>query len=553
LRTKVILPRDDVKRWAKILILIAAVLIAAIASIPLFVDANTFRLAVEKELAGALGRSVKVGDLSLSVFSGSMVSKDLSVADDPNFSATPFLTAKALRIGVSLRALVFSHELKLRSFEIESPQINLFRAANGTWNFSSIGRSKPANTPKDSTTANVASGSLTSAAAVLPSLSVALLEVENGRVAVATLPTQGEPSIYDHVNLIVRNFSFASRFPFELSANLPGDGTVKAKGQMGPLNPEDAATTTAQAQISLKHLDPVAAGFLDPEAGVSFVADVDTHAVSDGKALTTNGAAELQNLKVRKGAAAAGRPINIAYGFTHQLKGNSGVIEDASIQMGDSAIHASGTYQTTASEVGDPLLNLKLSGENLPIDELKPLMTAAAVRLPNGSVLKGGTLSFNLAVRGQAKALAIAGLIALANTRLVGFDVGSKIHGIAALSGIQTGDTTEFERLRLNVRMTNVGVVAENIDAVINGMGELTGSGTVSRDDQLDFNLIVKGASAKGIGKVGVGLLSTLTRGTSGKAAVPIRITGTPDDPSITADVGGIFGRKSKPIFGKKN
>jgi hypothetical protein len=101
--------------------------------------------------------------------------------------------------------------------------------------------------------------------------------------------------------------------------------------------------------------------------------------------------------------------------------------------------------------------------------------------------------------------------------------------------------------------MTNAGVVAENIDAVINGMGELTGSGTVSPENQLDFNLIGKGASAKGIGKVGVGLLSTLTGSTSGRSGVPMRITGTPDDPSITADVGGIFGRKSKPTSGKKN
>jgi AsmA protein len=542
-----------VKRWAKILIAIAAVLVAAIASIPLFVNANTFRPAVEKELARTLGRSAKVGDLSLSAFSGSMVSKDLSVADDPNFSAAPFLTAKTLRIRVSLRALVFSHELELRGFEIESPEINLIRAANGTWNFSSIGRASGAGTLNGGAAPNPASVGSKITAPAIPKLFVALIEVENARVAVAALPAEGEPSVYEHVNITVRDFSFGSQFPFELSANLPGDGTVSAKGQLGPINGDDAATTPGQAQISLKHLDPVAAGFLNAGAGISLVADVETHAVSDGKALTANGTAELQNLKLRKGAAAAGKPINIAYGLTHQLKENSGVIEDASIQLADSAVHATGTYQTAASEAGDPLLNLKLAGENLPINELQPLMTAAAVRLPNGSVLKGGTLSFNLAVRGQAKALAVAGPIALANTRLVGFDVGSKIHGIAALSGIKTGDTTEFERLRLNVRMTNAGVVAENIDAVVNGMGEVTGSGTVSPENQLDFNLIVKGASAKGIGKVGVGLLSTLTGSTSGRSGVPIRITGTPDDPSITADVGGIFGLKSKPTSGKKN
>jgi AsmA protein len=543
-----------VKRWVKILTVITVVLVAAVAAIPLFVNANTFRPAIERELASTLGRSVKVGDLSLSVFSGRMLSKDLSVADDPNFSATPFLTAKTLRIGVSLRALVFSHELELRGFQIESPEINLIRAANGTWNFSSIGRRINASgKPAGSAPANAASGSSRSAVPGVPPFSVALIEVENGRVAVTTLPAQGEPSVYEHVNITVRNFSFASQFPFELSASLPGHGVLSVEGKLGPISSDDVATAPAEAKISLKHLDPVAAGFLNPDAGVSLVADVETHAVSDGKALTANGTAELENFKLRKSATPASKPIDIAYGLTHELKENSGQIEDASMKLGDSAIHASGTYQPAESGTGDPLLNLTLSGENLPINELQQLMTAAAVRLPNGSVLKGGTLSLNLAVRGQAKALAIAGPLALANTRLVGFDVGSKIHGIAALSGIKTGDTTEFERLRLNVRMTNAGVVAERIDAVISGMGELTGSGTVSPADQLDFNLILKGATAKGIGKVGVGLLSTLNGGTGGKSGVPIRIAGTPDDPNITADVGGIFGRTTKSIFGKKN
>lgn len=541
------------KRWAKILIAIAVVLVAAVAAVPLFVNANTFRPAIERELAGALGRSVKVGDLSLSVLSGRILSEDLSVADDPNFSATPFLTAKTLRIGVSLRALVFSHELELRGFQIESPQINLIRAANGTWNFSSIGRRiNVSGKPSGGAAATAASGNSGSGVPTVPPFPVALIEVENARVAVATIPAQGGPTVYEHVNITVRDFSFASQFPFELSANLPGDGALSLKGKLGPISGDDVATTPAEAKISLKHLDPVAAGFLSADAGVSFVGDVETHAISDGKALTANGTAELQNLKLRRGATPASKPIDIAYGLTHALKENSGQIEDASVKLGDSAIHASGTYQPSESGIRDPLLNLKLSGENLPINELQQLMTAAAVRLPNGSVLKGGTLSLNIAVHGQAKALAIAGPLALANTRLVGFDVGSKIHGIAALSGMKTGDTTEFERLRVNVRMTNAGVVAERIDAVISGMGELTGSGTVSPADQLDFNLILQGATAKGIGKVGVGLLSTLNGGTGGKSGVPIRITGTPDDPNITADVGGVFGRTTKSIFGKK-
>jgi AsmA protein len=223
------------------------------------------------------------------------------------------------------------------------------------------------------------------------------------------------------------------------------------------------------------------------------------------------------------------------------------VIQDAALAVGDSAIHVSGTYEPVARSAEGPLLNLKIAGQTLAIDELQPLMTAAAVRLPNGSVLKGGTLSMNLDAKGQPNALVITGLIALDNTRLVGFDIGSKIHGIAALSGVKTGDTTEFERLRAYVRVTNGGVTVSKVEAVIPAMGELSGSGAVSAANQLDFRLMVNVASASGIGKIGVGLLTTLrgwSRGGSGKSGVPVRVTGTPDEPYITADVASIFGKK---------
>jgi AsmA protein len=182
-------------------------------------------------------------------------------------------------------------------------------------------------------------------------------------------------------------------------------------------------------------------------------------------------------------------------------------------------------------------------------------MTAAAVRLPNGSKLKGGTLTMNFAITGPAKSLVIAGPLAMDSTRIVGFDVGSKIHGIATLSGVKTGDTTEIEKLRVNVRVTNSGIVADKIYAVIPSMGELTGSGTISAANQLDFNLVAKVANASGLGKVGVGLFSAINGGSGKNSGVPMRITGTPDEPYITADVGGAISKTTRSvtsIFSKK-
>jgi AsmA protein len=541
-----------VKRWTKILLALVGLVVLGVASIPFFVNANTFRPTIETQLTTTLGRSVKLGDLSLSFFSASLVAKDLSVADDPNFNAAPFLTAKEIRIGVLLWPLIFSRKVNLQSIQIKSPQITLIRAVNGTWNFSSISR-----LPANAVVADAPSGISKGSATEFSVLTVGRIFIEDGRAVIASLP-RGQPSVYEHINLSVRDFSLDSQFPFELRANLPAGGTVDISGHVGPLNRVDAATSPADAQISIKRLDPVAAGFLAHNAGLSFLADIEMRSASDGHILTTNGSMHIQNLKLRKGAVAAPEPLDFAYRGTHLLKENTVQIEDAMAKIGDAAIHVSGTYQPEAIGGVDPELNLKLTGQSLPIDELQHLMTAAGVRLPNGAVLRGGMLALDLTIIGPTKSLVISGPIALDNTRLIGFDIGSKIHGIAARNGLKTGDTTNIEKLRANVCITNAIVVIDEIDAVIPEVGELTGSGTVSSADELDFNLVAKIDSAQGIGKVGAALLTKLndTDETSNNTTgVPLRVIGTPEDPNITADVGGIFQKKKKSIaaiFGKK-
>jgi AsmA protein len=563
-----------VKRWTKILLIVVVLVVAVAAAIPLFVDANTFRPVIDRQLSRTFGRSVKFGDLSLSVFSRSLVAKDLSVADDPSFSAAPFVTAKEVRIGVSLRRLIFSHEVDLRDLEIESPQITVIRASNGAWNFSSVGHRAAMGAPAGGGVAESAASEMSkSTAAALPEFVVDHMAVEDGRVVFSTGPGHGQAAVYDHVNITARDFAFALQFPFEFSADLPAGGSINASGHLGPINDADAAATPGEAQITIKSFDPVGAGFLDPEDGLSFSADLDVHSAFDGQTFTTKGAVHIENLKLRKDAAAAPKPLDLAYSGTHRVREYSGQIDDAAIKVGDAEIHVNGTYRAMAlSATGAPSapgakdssgavslevpeLNLKLAGQNLPIDELQSLMTAAAVRLPNGSKLKGGMLSMNLAVAGPAKSLIITGPIAVDNTRLVGFDVSSKIHGIATLSGVKTGDTTEIEKLHFNVRATNGGIVADGIYAVIPAMGELNGSGTISAANQLDFSLVAKVSSASGLGKVGVSLFSVLNGGSGKKSGVPLRITGTPDEPYIVADVGGVFQKTTNPItslFGKK-
>jgi AsmA protein len=530
-------------RWLKIVIAVVILFVVVIAAIPLFVNANTFRPVIEKKLSDATGRTVTLGDLSLSVLHGRLTARNLSVAGDPQYSSTPILTASELRIGVAMKPLIFGHQVNVRSFTVVDPQINVIRAANGTWNFSSIGTTIAAKTGSG------APASPTALPPALPDFNVGLIQIENARVSIAMLPAHGDPSVYTDVFLTAHDFSFTSKFPFELSAALPAGGTLSATGQVGPLNRTDTATSPADVHILVKGLDPVRAGFLNPNAGISLVADVDTRAASDGTQLVINGNAHLVGLKLRKSPTPAPNPVDLTFSATHRLKENTGTIQDAAVQIGNSAIHVSGTYQPVEHGADDPMLALKMVGQSLPVDNLQELMTALGIRLPNNSKLRGGTVSLNLAINGQAKSLTILGPVAADDTKLVGFDIGSKIKGIAALSGVKTGDTTEFQKLRANVKMNDAGVRIDNIDAVIPAMGELNGAGTVSTANQLDFNLTVQVTNAGGVGKIGVGLLSALNgSGPNGKKGVPLKVAGTPDDPVITADVGGIVNKKTKSI-----
>src|SRR5215472_4799626 len=155
--------------------IIIAVLIVIAIAIPLFVDANTFRPKLESELTEALGRQVKVGNLSLSLFSGSVSADNISIADDPQFSKSAFITAKDLKVGVEMIPLIFSKTLNVTHLTLNQPQINLIKSENGErWNFSSLG-GKNASAPKE--TKN--SGN--------PNLSVARLNVSDGKLTVSQI------------------------------------------------------------------------------------------------------------------------------------------------------------------------------------------------------------------------------------------------------------------------------------------------------------------------------------------------------------------------------
>ncbi len=492
------------KRILKIVAIILGILIVIAIALPFLIDANTFRPKLESELTGALGRTVKVGNLSLSLLSGSVSADNISIADDPAFSKSPFVQAKSLKVGVEMMPLIFSKTLNVTELTLQQPEISLVKSENGEkWNFSSLG-GKNTSAPK---TASPSSGN--------PNLSVAKLNVEDGRLTVTQAGSTEKPHVYDKVNIKVTNFSFTSSFPVEMTAELPANGSLKIEGKTGPINADNAAQTPLEAKVTIRKLNLAQSGFLDPAAGISGIADYDGTVSSNGRQAKTSGKLTATNLQVVQKGSPASKPVQVNYTVQHDLEKLTGTIPQCDISMGKAVAHLTGTYDAHGKVTS---INMKIIGQGMPVDDLEAMLPALGVILPPKSSLKGGTLSTTMAVAGPVDKLVTVGNIKLQNSQLANFDLGSKLSAISALSGKNTGNDTSIQNLSSDVRVAPEGTKADNINLTVPAIGVVTGGGTVNPANQLAFKMTAAVAGTQ----------------------IPFGVTGTTSDPKFTPDVKGI-------------
>jgi len=262
------------------------------------VNISVLKPLIENRLTAMLGRQVKFGDLSLSMFSGTVDARNLAVADDPQFSSDPFITATVVHIGVQIPPLVVHQEIVIESLQIEAPEIHLVRSANGAWNFSTLYRNAAANPPQAQKQLSI------------PAFTLNSLRIKGGHATLENLGSTSAPLRIDGIDLAVDNFALAKEFPFSLSAVLPGQATVNMNGKAGPINPQDLANTNFE---------------------------------------------------------------------------------------------------------------ITLTGDKLPGDAMQALLSAVGLKLPNGAVLGGGSLTTHLTIAGSLHDLNINGPVEFANIRLSGF------------------------------------------------------------------------------------------------------------------------------------
>jgi AsmA protein len=504
-------------------IAVAAVLVLLLA-LPLFVNVNSFKPIIESKAAGALGRPITLGDLSLSIFSGSIKVDNISIADDPAFSSSPFITAKSLKVGVELMPLIFSRKLEVTGIELKEPQITLLKGSNNRWNFSSLGGNNAAKTAKPEESGSAAPGDLT----------IGKLEISDGKITVGHANSATKPQVYNNVDLKVKNFSLTSQFPLELSAGLPGGGKANVEGKAGPINSQDSAKTPFDLSLKVKGLDLAGSQLFDPSAGIGGELSLEGTTVSDGKTAKGAGTVTCEKFKFSPKGTPSPRDLTVKYAVDTNLATESGTITQGDIKAGNVAAQLTGGFQTQGEA---RLLNMRLNAPNMSVDELESMLPALGVVLPSGSQLKGGTLSTDLAITGPVDKAVITGPVRLSNSKLTGFDLGSKLAALEAFTGKTGGSSdTTIQNASLNAHVTPGGTTADGINLTVPAIGVITGAGTVDPSGALNFKMQanLQGGVATGLTqKVGFG-------GGGGSSAIPFSIQGTTSNPKFVPDVSGI-------------
>ncbi len=540
-------------RKLRIALIIVGVLVVLLFVVPFLIPINQFRPTIEEKASQALGRKVAVGDLSFSLIGGSVSAESLSIGDDPKFSQSPFLTAKSLKVGVEILPLIFSKSLNVTGVTIENPEVTLLRNAANQWNYSSLGgSSKPEATKAESAKPEAQAGQK-SAGSPSEAFTVQKLTLKDGRITVGSTNSQ-KRSVYDHVNVEASNVSLTSKFPLTVTADLPGGGTFKLDGNIGPVDQTDASLTPVDAKLEVGSLNLASTGVLDPSAGLGGLLDLNATLASQNGSAETKGTAKLSKALLVAGGSPAAVPVTVDFSTKYDLRKNAGVLNPSTLKIGNATAHLDGTYETAGDATA---VNIKLDAKDMPAKDLESFLPALGINLPKGASLQAGTLNANLNLTGPTNKLVTTGNVGLFSAKLAGFDLGSKMSAVSSLAGVKTGKDLDIEKLTTNLRMAPDGLKADNFIAVVPSLGNLAGGGTIDSKNALDFKMAATLTNALGAVASPVsgaaGLIGKATGGGSGcksGTTIPFMIQGTTAEPKFVPDVGGLAAGMLKSQFG---
>jgi len=508
-------------KWLYIVGGVFLLLLIVLLVLPFVVDVNQFRPKIESAASAALNRKVEVGNIRLSILSAGVTVDNVSISDDPAFNSGLFARTKSIAVGVKLMPLIFSRHLEISGITVNEPEATLLRTPSGKWNFSSMGSGS---TPKGGSSEP---GSATN-------VSVSRLTIKGGKLSMGEVGRGATLLTYQKIDLEVTDFSFDSQFAFKLSAVTPANGSLNLAGKAGPINQASMEKTPLDVSLAAKHLDLTSLGIVDAASGIAGLLDINAVAHSDGQRATSQFQVNASQFKLVQGASPAGEPVQLDYDVDYDLKSLNGMVKRGDVRIGKALAHLTGSFANSRTT---PTVQMKFVGQNMPAADLVSFLPAVGAALPAGTSVEEGTLDVNLSITGPVDRLVTSGPVSLNNTKLAGFNLGSKLGALSSVVGVPKGSDTTIQSFSTVAHVAPEGMRADSIDLVLPGIGTITGDGTISPQHALDFKMLANVSGSGGALKA-VSAVGTVT-GQKGGAGIPFHIEGTTSNPSFVPDVGG--------------
>ena len=208
--------------------LIVGIPLLALLALYLLVDPQKLSPILVAQLSKALNRNASIEKLDFKIFPPSFKASNLVVADDPAFSAKPFLKAETLEIRPAILPLL-SGQIELQSVRILEPQLELIQNEKGVWNFDSIGASSKSNEPN--------------------SLSLNQLLIERANLGIKQPDSPRD--LYSNLSAELRNYAEGKPFGLKVSAQMPSGKSIEAEGT---ITSASGKTTFSQFTLALASL-----------------------------------------------------------------------------------------------------------------------------------------------------------------------------------------------------------------------------------------------------------------------------------------------------------
>ena len=399
-------------------------------------DVNRYRGTIQSELEKRLGRQVNLGDMHLRLFPPRFGVEDLAIADDPRFSPdAPFVKAKELDVAVRLLPLLHK-QVEISSLDLQQPTVNLIKNQAGGWNFASIGHPPEIGNPQSQPTSEQsksngpakmpaeppAPNSIQPNPATEQQFSLGELTIKDGQISLLDQTQSKTPSLYNHIDVTLKNFSLNTPFTIDAVAHMAGTGTeeIRLQGEGGPIARQDLTKTPFHGTLDIKQVEITdLTKFLNSPAlnGTDGVMTGQIKITNDSGKLTAEGETNIQKGRVR--GMELGYPISAQYDLTNDLSSDLIAIRKFILKLGPTPLEVSGTIN---AKPASPQIDLNLRANNVSVAEAAKFAAASGMALSQGTTATG-TVNVNVQARGAAEKPALTGTVTASNIQLSGKEI----------------------------------------------------------------------------------------------------------------------------------